>query len=200
VRGVVVFLVLILVGFVSATAAICERYAHDMQFMEPTATTEAAEPTATIEPTSIPEITATPTLYECCLLATRYGESYNGRPFGCFDLVRGIPVGVYSSDEPSILAVSPPRYTEWPCGTELELCSQLACLNVVRVDSCPGCGANHVDLSESGIAHLCGGDSCDILRNISYRVLFIPQTPAEVVDSPFIIICRFTEDIREHRC
>lgn len=42
-------------------------------------------------------------------------------------------------------------------------------LDVVRVDSCPGCGPMHVDLSEAGMAWLCGVEypaTCDRLDGL----------------------------------
>ena len=116
-----------------------------------------AEPTQIPEPTPIPP-TPTPPPLAALFTATRYGESYNGQPLGCGG------AGLYSSGNPTILAAPPTRYKEWPCGTVLQLCYQGRCLEVTRVDSCPGCGHTHIDLSESGIAYLCGW-SCDIIVN-----------------------------------
>lgn len=104
-------------------------------------TTSAATPTpvATPEPPSE------------TFIATRYGESYDGQATGCG--------GVYRSSDPSILAAPwPVRDREWRCGQRLRITNpdNGRWLNVVRVDSCPGCGRNHVDLSEAGLAHLCG--------------------------------------------
>ena len=81
-------------------------------------------------------------------VATRYGESYNNQPLGCGG-------GVYSSDDPSIIAVGPTDYATWPCGTPLTVCGVLACINGIRQDSCPGCGPGHVDLSEAGLWRVC---------------------------------------------
>ncbi len=83
---------------------------------------------------------------------TSYGESYNGSSLGCG--------GVYSSNDPSILAVGPANYGRWPCGTQVTVCGPTgACLTMVRVDACPGCGASRLDTSESGYAALCGNGS-----------------------------------------
>jgi len=96
--------------------------------------------------------------------ATHYGESYNGRPLGC-------GTGVYRSDDPAIIAVGPGHYSEIPCGTTLQVClplslpdvdgqrpemSALRCLVGLRVDSCPGCAGDWLDLSEAGLWYLCG--------------------------------------------
>ena len=54
------------------------------------------------------------------------------------------------------------------------------CIEVTRVDSCAGCGANHADLSESAITWLCSGDAtlyartgevCDFVSGISIEVI-----------------------------
>ena len=86
-------------------------------------------------------------------VATRYGESYNGSTLGCGG-------GVYSSADVSILAAPPAKYSAWPCGTVLRITNPANGRSIVvrRADSCPGCAANHVDLSEAGIAALGGRD------------------------------------------
>lgn len=80
---------------------------------------------------------------------THYGESYNGQPLGC-------GTGTYDSGDPSIIAVGPAQYRDWPCGTVLVLRGPAGELRGVRQDACPGCGVNHLDLSEAGIAQVCG--------------------------------------------
>jgi hypothetical protein len=80
--------------------------------------------------------------------ATSYGASYNGQPMGCG--------GVYSSNDITIMAVSPARYREWPCGTPVQVCGPAGCIVVIRQDACPGCYVNLVDLSEAGNAAVCG--------------------------------------------
>lgn len=82
--------------------------------------------------------------------ATHYGESYNGRPLGCTGM------GVYSSNDSSIAAVGYPYSQTWPCGTVLELEGPAGTLTVIRQDTCPGCGADLIDLSEAGITQVCG--------------------------------------------
>lgn len=82
-------------------------------------------------------------------IATHYGESYNGSNLGC-------GTGTYSSSNPDIVAVSPARYGEWPCGTVFEVCGAGGCIRATRHDACPGCSANHLDLSEAGIQAACG--------------------------------------------
>ena len=80
--------------------------------------------------------------------ATSYGTAYNGHSMGCG--------GVYSSTDITIMAVSPARYREWPCGTRVEVCGPAGCIVVTRQDACPGCYATLVDLSEAGNAAVCG--------------------------------------------
>jgi hypothetical protein len=82
--------------------------------------------------------------------ATHYGPSFNGQPLGCGN-------GVYSSHDPSIVAVSPARYAEWPCGTQLQVCGPGGCVVATRQDACPGCHPNVVDLSEAANSIVCGG-------------------------------------------
>ena len=88
--------------------------------------------------------------------ATRYGASYNGSTLGCG--------GTYVSGDSSIIAVGGRRDGEWPCGTLIQVCGPNGCLYGLRQDSCPGCSAFHVDLSEAGIALTCGAgtDVCDV--------------------------------------
>lgn len=79
---------------------------------------------------------------------THYGESYNGQTMGCG--------GTYWSSDPYIVAVSPARYSEWPCGTILRITGAAGQLDIPRTDSCPGCGPNLLDLSEAGSEVVCG--------------------------------------------
>jgi len=82
-------------------------------------------------------------------LVTHYGESYNGQVLGC-------GYGLYSSDNPTIVAVSPERYGEMPCGTMLQICGDGGCIIATRQDACPGCSGSLFDLSESAFAGVCG--------------------------------------------
>lgn len=131
------------------------------------ADTAEAEQTATAEPAGETRCGA-----GGCLVATRYGDGrlkadgsheidFNGLPPGCrFGAADSVyQDGLYHSDDPTILAAPPSRCSEWPCGTRLRLCLVLEaegdgvatqrCIEVTRVDSCPGCGANHADPSRS---------------------------------------------------
>jgi hypothetical protein len=96
----------------------------------------------------------------CCFVATRYGTSYENSPLGCpaYTLPAGRPDRLYHSSDPQILAAPPARYREWECGQGLWIVNPKngRRLYVVRVDSCPGCGPMHVDLSEAGMAYLAG--------------------------------------------
>lgn len=82
--------------------------------------------------------------------ATHYGESYEGQPLGC-------GTGVYRSVDAGIVAVGPAQYAAWPCGTVLRVCGAAGCVEAIRQDACPGCSPNQLDLSEAGIAAVCGG-------------------------------------------
>lgn len=91
--------------------------------------------------------------------ATHYGHGYEtgescGHPGTPCDL--GCGSGTYSSSNTSIVAVSPTRYADWPCGTVFEVCGVSGCIFGTRHDACPGCAANHLDLSEAGITAVCG--------------------------------------------
>lgn len=80
---------------------------------------------------------------------THYGESYAGGPLGC-------GVGIYDPADPTIVAVGPARYSDWPCGTRFRISGPAGSIIGVRVDACPGCGANHLDVSEAAAAAICG--------------------------------------------
>lgn len=156
-------------------------------------------PQPTVEPTIVPEPTTTPvpepTPLPVPFVATRYGESYNGQNMGCNG------AGVYDSDDPTILAVSPARYSEWPCGTILRVCFQDRCQEVVRTDSCPGCGPNHLDMSESGLWYLCRSQ-CGVLHDLSVTVLYVPGgafAPASAVDLFLVNECEHLLLPREDR-
>lgn len=81
--------------------------------------------------------------------ATHYGWSYHGQR-----MANGQP---YSSYDPSIVAVGPARYAQWPLGTVLEISGPAGVIETVVQDRCPGCSATMVDLSEAGSSAVCGG-------------------------------------------
>jgi hypothetical protein len=97
-------------------------------------------------------------------IVTHYGVSYNGNRMGC----HGTP---YSSENETIIAVGPADYGEWPCGTTLRVCGPTGCVVGFRQDSCPGCGPNHLDLSEAGINTVCG-DQAHVCRVQIEEVVF----------------------------
>lgn len=94
------------------------------------------------------EAPATPTAIVIQGTATHYGSSYNGSPLGCG--------GTYWGSDPTIVAVGPSRYSEWPCGSQLTVSGPAGSLTVTRQDSCPGCSANMIDLSEAANEAVCG--------------------------------------------
>lgn len=89
-------------------------------------------------------------------IATHYGRSYHGQGMGCG--------GTYDTNNPAILAVSPQRYADWPCGTKLRVRGPSGDTLVERTDACPGCRGNHVDLSEAGFIAVCGSLSAGTCR------------------------------------
>ena len=87
-------------------------------------------------------------------IATRYGVSYQGQPLGC-------GAGFYDTTEPSTVAIGPDYSGAWACGTQLRICGRAGCILGIRVDYCPGCVGQHIDLSEAGLWKVCG-DQADI--------------------------------------
>ncbi len=89
--------------------------------------------------------------------ATRYGGGeawgdsidYNGSNLGC-------GTGYYDSNNTTIIAVGPDHYPDMPCGTRIRVCGAAGCIDGIRQDACPGCGINHIDLSEMGLITVCG--------------------------------------------
>jgi hypothetical protein len=102
--------------------------------------------------------------------ATHLGESFVGDTMGCAG------AGVYLSEDESMLAVSPERYTEWPCGTVLRVTNPQNGQSIVvtRKDSCPGCGAYNLDLSEAGLDKLGGRTGSGKLEGLQVEVLHVP--------------------------
>ncbi len=132
-----------------ATATATEPVATVTPEKAPPTRTPAPPPTRTPEP--VTQSHSAPVAAAGALIsghATSYGASYNGHSMGCG--------GVYSSSDITIMAVSPARYREWPCGTQVQVCGPAGCIVVTRQDACPGCYANLVDLSEAGNAAVCG--------------------------------------------
>jgi hypothetical protein len=126
------------------------------------------------------------------VIATRYGESYNGGTLGCPRITQ--PAGwdgKYHSELEGILAVGYNESNLLTCGERVFVCRvrvelpafipieefdtyravySLPCIQVWRVDTCPGCGQGHIDLSERGIGLLCGEGlayrPCDYLSGL----------------------------------
>ena len=91
--------------------------------------------------------------------------------------------GIYASDNPSIVAVGPSRNGEFPCGTFVQICGAIGCLVGQRVDSCPGCSANLVDLSEAGIAQACGVNTstCEVtMQKVAPQVRVLEEAPLHI--------------------
>lgn len=84
--------------------------------------------------------------------ATHYGSRFEGGQLGCER--RGV---VYRGSDPTIVAVSPQRNAEWPCGTLLRVTGPAGSIVVRRQDTCGGCGLTMIDLSEAGSIAVCGG-------------------------------------------
>lgn len=105
-------------------------------------------------------------------IVTRYGVEYDGLGTACGS--------VYRSADPGIAAVCPGRF---PCGTRLVLTRPGVPVLWVEVrDTGPGlCAvpaghAGWIDLSEAGMAALCGldwskGETCDYLDDVTVEVL-----------------------------
>ena len=82
---------------------------------------------------------------------THYGAHYNGQSLGC----QG--AGLYSSSRMDLVAVGPPLYSTYPCYAPITLCGDTGvCLNLTRLDSCPGCGSSLIDTTEAVFIRLCG--------------------------------------------
>jgi hypothetical protein len=109
--------------------------------------------------------------------ATHYGEQFNGSPLGC----SGLP---YSSYDETIIAVSIHSQWAWPCGTMMRVCGWAGCIIGYRQDTCPGCGAAHIDLSEAGIARTCGEGSHGCYVTFDAVVLEYPPPPEPLPPPP----------------
>jgi hypothetical protein len=81
-----------------------------------------------------------------------------GNDLGC------LGAGKYDPADSTVIAVAPAQYSQFPCGTSLEVCGPGGCIVGTRKDSCPGCGSYHVDLSRAGINIVCGvnEDICSV--------------------------------------
>jgi hypothetical protein len=96
---------------------------------------------------------------------TPYADSLAGSTLGCNGY------GAYDPDDPTVIAVGPAHYEDWPCGTSLGVCSVdtdtgviNSCIVGVRQDSCPGCPGNDLDLSRSAFEIVCpSGSRCTVI-------------------------------------
>lgn len=84
-------------------------------------------------------------------LATPYSNDLAGSTMGCNG------AGPYNPADVTIVAVGPGLYDSIPCGTAIQVCGPVGCVNGVRKDSCPGCVDGHiVDLSRESFNRVCG--------------------------------------------
>ena len=131
----------------------------------PTATPvpPTATPTATLPPPTPTPVPPAPIPASTGLLignVTPYADSLAGSTLGCNGY------GDYDPGNPTIIAVGPDHYEDWPCGTNLGVCSidtatgiVSSCIVGVRQDSCPGCEGNHLDVSRAAFEILCGNNA-----------------------------------------
>jgi hypothetical protein len=111
---------------------------------------QAATPVATAASAARSSQTTATALLPAGGKVTPYWDGLAGNTLGCNGY------GVYNPDDPTTAAVSD-DVTDAPCGTRIELCNGAGkCLEVVRKDTCPGCAANHIDLSRKAFETLCG--------------------------------------------
>lgn len=90
-------------------------------------------------------------------VATHYGEDYNGQQLGCAGS------GLYESANSTIVAVG--YNSQFKCNDHLLIGGPLGTIETWVSDTCPGCVGDNVDLSEAGIAKVCGEgvDICEIV-------------------------------------
>jgi LysM repeat protein len=84
------------------------------------------------------------------LTATPYSDSLAGHGLGCQN------AGAYDPNDLSVLAFGLPLGTQFPCGSRFEVCGPGGCITGTRKDTCPGCGANALDVSRAAFRLLCG--------------------------------------------
>ena len=80
-----------------------------------------------------------------------YGLDYQGRQLGCPG------TGKYDTNNLQILAVGYANDLRWPCHTPLKVCGPTGlCLDMERLDTCPGCSSLMLDTTEASYSVLCG--------------------------------------------
>ena len=88
---------------------------------------------------------------------TPYDDGLAGNPLGCG--------GTYDPSDPTVIAVSLPLAADFPCGSHIAIWGPAGQIVGVRQDTCPGCGANHLDLSRAAFNAVCGpaASSCEVV-------------------------------------
>jgi LysM repeat protein len=126
--------------------------------VEATSQVKADSATPTPTPSPVPALTSSSTSSGAAVkgYASSYHDSFTNKPMGCMG------AGLYKPTDTTIVAVGPSMYSQFPCGTSIEVCGPKGCLTGLRKDSCPGCQGYHVDLSRAGLTAVCGPNACDI--------------------------------------
>jgi hypothetical protein len=81
-------------------------------------------------------------------ITTHYGIGFEGQQMGCPNS------GLYHTWDTTIAAVRDDG--PWRCGQRFTVEGPAGSVDVVRQDSCPGCGYAHIDMSEAGQIAACG--------------------------------------------
>lgn len=103
--------------------------------------------------------------------ASHYGSSYENQWLGCGLYINQAGDNLYHSADPTIIAVAPAQYREWPCGTTLRVTGPAGSIVGIRQDACPGCSGNWIDLSEAAFLRVCGAPYLMGICEVSIEVL-----------------------------